>query len=192
MIVCPVCEHAQPDGAECDVCGRRLAEARVGPAAAAPPPASREGFEPTRLPDAPGAGAFLEAAPELEPTRFAPVDAPDLAAVELEPTRAAPVDAAGEEVPDLEPTAQAGLPDDGPTPPPYAPTGRSCRTPAAEGERVCGRCGMRLPFVDGPLLVPLDGPAPEEGPRGCPSCGVPASGKLCPTCGARLEGSELM
>lgn len=171
MIVCPVCEHAQAQGAECEVCGKRLLS---GPAAIPfVPPV--EGLEPTRHADVDASAPLL---PELEPTRAAGVDVAEDPAPDLDPGRAAPVDVADDPVPDLERT-QDGVPDDGPTAVPAIATCRYCRTPAAPGERVCGRCGMRLPL--------FEERADEEPPppRLC-GCGAAVTGPLCPNCGARM------
>jgi hypothetical protein len=174
MIVCPVCEHAQAQGTECEVCGRRLAR---GPSAAdlAVPPVL-----------------------DLEPTSHAPIDAPEQRLPELEATRhaaaaavagepvpgieatrTAPVDVDAEPVPDVERTS-APIPGDSPTAIPAITVCRYCRTPAAPDERICGRCGMRLPVI----VVAGEGEG-EPPPRVC-TCGTPVRGALCPSCGARM------
>ncbi|HTN53027.1 MAG TPA: hypothetical protein VML50_11530 [Anaeromyxobacter sp.] len=176
MIVCPVCEHPQSSGAECELCGHRLA----GGEASAPPVPLVEGLEPTRLEPV---DAQEERLPDLEVTRHLPVPLapPDaLEALDLEPTGASPVDVAAEALPDLERTA-AELPGDGPTPLATVTICRYCRTPAGPGERICSRCGMRLPVE----AVPGTAAPTEEGPRLC-SCGTPVRGSRCAACGARL------
>src|SRR5262245_33489977 len=81
MIVCPVCEHAQALGTECEVCGKRLAR---GPSAA---------------------DLALPRVPDLEPTSHAPIDAPEQRLPELEATRHAAAPAvAAEAVPGMEGT----------------------------------------------------------------------------------------
>ena len=82
--------------------------------------------------------------------------------------------------PDLERTA-AALPGDARTELPLFATCRYCRTPAMPGERICARCGMRLPVV-APATPEVSRPL-----RHC-SCGtaVRADASLCPSCGARL------
>jgi hypothetical protein len=177
MVVCPLCENAQAGGTECEVCGRRLP---AGPEAAAPV-ALLEGLEPTLAP----AAADLPAAliPDLEVTSFAPTGAPAAQLVpDLEPTPAAPVEVAVEPMVGVERSLE-GLPADAPTPYPAVVVCRYCRTEAAVGERICGRCGMRLPAV---ALVPPP-PTADEEPRLC-SCGTPVRGSLCPSCGARTSG----
>jgi hypothetical protein len=174
MIVCPVCEHAQPHGGECEVCGKRLA----GP----PPPAAAiervEGLEPTGYEG--GAVAVADPVPGLEPTGHGEVHlVPDLVP-DLEATRAAPVDVDAAEIPGVERSGAAGLPADARTVLPAFPTCRYCRTPAVPGERVCSRCGMRLPV----LSAPGSAAAPAEAVRLC-SCGAPRRGPVCPACGAR-------
>ncbi len=170
MIVCPVCEHPQPQGAECDVCGKKLLHG----AAAIPFVPPVEGFEPTRLADV---DADAEKLPGLDPTGYAPAEAVHDPAPDIEDGRAAPVDVAVEPVPDVERTA-AEIPGDTATAVPAFATCRYCRTPALPGERVCGRCGMRLPVYES---APEGAAAP---PRRC-SCGAVVTGSLCPSCGAR-------
>ena len=171
MIVCPVCEHPQAQGAECEVCGKKLLH---GPGAIPVVPPV-EGLEPTRHAEVDAGGGAM---PELVPTGHGAVDAPVELAPGLESGRAAPVDVPGERVPGLDHGAE-GIPGDVPTAVPAIVTCRYCRTPAAPGERVCGRCGMRLPV--------FEERAPEEAPpvRRC-SCGTVVTGSLCPTCGARV------
>jgi hypothetical protein len=171
MIVCPVCEHAQAQGAECEVCGKRLG----APSVVDPVQPPVEGLEPTGR-----AAVDVPAAPlpELEPTRHAAAAAADDRTPDLEATRAAPVDVDVEPAADVERTA-GGIPGDAPTALPAAVACRYCRTPAGPGERICGRCGMRLPVL-------ASGPAPDAAAEGwrC-SCGTLARGSLCPSCGAR-------
>jgi hypothetical protein len=179
MIVCPVCEHAQAQGAECEVCGKRLL-AGVAPSDLAIP--LMEGIEPTLqgAVDAPP-----ERVPELEPTRLdttAAAAAPALDVTpDLEATRAAPVDVQVAPVPDVERTAME-IPGDVPTAVPAFVTCRYCRTPAMPGERICSRCGMKLP-----LVAASTGNSAPVVDRTC-TCGTPIrpGASLCPSCGARL------
>ncbi len=177
MIVCPVCEHPQAQGAECEVCGKRLVAGLTATELAVP---RLDGLEPTRA-------APVDAPPEriadLEPTRQ---DAPAAPAVDptpdLEATRAAPVDVESDPTPDLERTA-AEIPGDAPTAIPAIVTCRYCRTPAPLGERICGRCGMRLPVV-----TEGAGPPEEAALERICTCGAPIrpGAALCPSCGARV------
>ncbi len=176
MIVCPVCEHAQERGAECEVCGKALL---VRGAAAIPEVAPVEGLEPTGHA---AVDAIEETVPELEPTLHRPVDVDAPPVPDVEPTRTGPVDVVADTVPDLERT-QADLPDDGPTPLPLTVTCRYCRTPAMPGERICGRCGMRLPALPG--AAPPAAPLAEA--RRCTDCGAIAPGARCPACGSRVS-----
>lgn len=180
MIVCPVCEHQQAQGADCDVCGKRLV-AGVSAADLAVP--AVEGLEPTlhAAADAPPS-PIVELEPTLHAASGAP--APDVTP-DMEPTRAAPVDVVVAPAPDVERTA-AEIPGDLPTALPAFTTCRYCRTPAMPGERICARCGMRLPVVPGGgKAVAAEAPAQ----RVC-SCGtvLRPDASLCPSCGARLRG----
>jgi hypothetical protein len=173
MIVCPVCEHAQAQGAECDLCGKGLAP---GPAAVAAVPRI-DGLEPTSLAD----GSFVAASPiaELEPTGHAAVAVLDELTPGIEPTRAPPVDVEVTPTPGIERTA-AEATGDARTEVPLFVTCRYCRSPSMPGERVCGRCGMRLPSFGG------TGREAAQEVRRC-GCGAPVTGSLCPSCGARAS-----
>lgn len=178
MIVCPVCEHQQAQGAECEVCGKRLV-AGVSAADLAIPRV--EGLEPT-LHGPAGPAPAGERIAELEPTLHAATGAaaPGDPTPDLEATRAAPVDVAVELTPDVERTS-AGIPDDLPTALPAFTTCRYCRTPASPGERICSRCGMRLPVAPQAAAG-----APAAVLRIC-SCGMTLREgvSLCPSCGSR-------
>lgn len=175
MIVCPLCEHQQVTGSECEQCGRRLEEGRGTDAPVAP----MDGLEQTALDTAGVAAATADLLADLEVTRFEPAEAPLLSEVvpDLEQTRAEPVEIAADPTPDVE-RVQAGLPEDGPTPLSMVVTCRYCRTEAGPGERLCGRCGMRL---EGLAAAPA---AAAASLRLC-SCGTPVTRPRCPACGAR-------
>jgi len=176
MIVCPVCEHQQAAGSECERCGRHLVEGRGTDVPVAP----LEGLELTTL-DPVGAAA-LPSPPiaELEVTRFDAAELPLLSEQmpDLEQTRAEAVEVLDDPTPDVE-RVLAGLPDDGPTLLPIVVICRYCRTEAGPGDRLCARCGMRLATT---AAAPL--PAGAAGPRLC-SCGTPVTRPRCPSCGAR-------
>ncbi len=174
MIVCPVCEHAQAAGGECEVCGWVLAAAG---GRAAPPAVPVEGLEPTAHERV---GVRAEPFADLEPTLRPPADEVPGEAPDLDAGRAAPVDVDAPMLPDLERAAD-GVPEDGPTAIPTFTTCRYCRTPAMPGERLCARCGMRLPVVEEPRAAATA----EVGLRRC-GCGALVAGdRLCPSCGAR-------
>jgi hypothetical protein len=168
MVRCPLCEHEQPSGEQCEVCGRRLASS-AGAALEVP---AIEGLEPTSHaavdadsepieafePNAIGALAIdgaLPADPLALPVDGAPADPPQ-AWVErtAQDPVAAPQAAA---LSDVEPTAHAS-----PPPPPHDPFAlavcRYCRTPAAPGDVFCERCGMKLA-----IYHRAGGPAQEGG-----------------------------
>jgi hypothetical protein len=176
MIVCPVCEHQQEAGSECEVCGRHLVEGRGTDAPVAP----LEGLEHTAQEPAAEAAALAAPLEGLEVTRFEAAELPLLAEAvpDLEQTRAEPVEVAPDPTPDVE-RVQAGLPDDGPTLLPMVVVCRYCRTEAGPGERLCARCGMKLAGVAAAAPAAL-----EAAPRLC-SCGTPVTRAVCPACGAR-------
>lgn len=182
MVVCPVCEHQQAVGEECQVCGHALAGPGVVPLPVDPLP----GLESTSLADAGPVPGLAMA--ELEPTRHRPAAGVAPPAPDLEPTRAAPVAVAAEEMPGLEATRGEPIPGDEPTARPLALTCRYCRTENPPSEVVCGRCGMRLPVWDGPAAAAA---GPEE-PVRCPSCGTLGAGEICTGCGGlvRRQGAE--
>ncbi len=169
-MICPVCEHPQAQGAECEVCGKRLVEGPGGIPAVDP----LEGLEPTGLAsvDAP-ADRLLELEPTALPPRAETLPEP----LALEPTRVDAVDVAVEPTPDVERIGD-GLPEDARTEVPLFVTCRYCRTEAMPGDRVCARCGMRLPDYGGPAA------SSEAAPRLC-GCGALVRGSVCPACGAR-------
>lgn len=173
MSTCPVCEHQQAAGSECEVCGRPLVAGRGTDAPVAP----LEGLEPTGLgtgPDTP-----LDPVPGLEPTRLEGwAEAATEAVPDLVATATAPVQVTAEVMADLEPTFAPPI-DDGPATVPAVVTCRYCRTEAAPGERRCGRCGMRLPVPFSPAAT-----APTAARAMC-SCGTPVTRAVCPACGAR-------
>ena len=180
MIVCPVCEHQQSQGAECEVCGKKL----VHGAAAIPRVAAVEGLEPTghAAVDAPP-----ERVPGLEPTGHAAAGEVQGTVPDMESGRAAPVDVEAPTIPGVERVTD-GVPGAGPPVIPSMVVCRYCRTTAMPGERICTRCGMRLPSFDGAAAGAgrAAGAGPDAEARIC-SCGTPVRGSSCPNCGARVR-----
>ncbi len=177
MVVCPVCEHQQPAGDECQVCGHKLTGPGVVPLPVEPLP----GLEVTALG---GAEAVAVAPlPDLELTHHRTAAAEAAPAMDLEPTGAAPVAVSAEVVPDLEPTQGETIPGDVPTPRPAILVCRYCRTENPPGETSCLRCGMRLPIWEGPAAAPPEGQAPVR----CPACGTQNAGEICTGCGGLVR-----
>ncbi len=184
MIICPVCEHPQAQGNECEQCGKQLTRPRpvAGPVAPLPE------LEPT--PHAGGrAPVPVERVAELAATRMAPVPAlPPERVADLEPTRAAPagnvMDAPLQEL------DSGREPDDGvrTAPPAGAATCRYCRNVQAEG-LVCEKCGMRLPRLRPGFAAARDEP---EGSWGrCPRCHTRGrTGRACTDCGTVVRAAE--
>jgi hypothetical protein len=139
-----------------------------------------EGLEPNQA--APVALDGLAPMEELERTEYeaTPMSAADQVP-DMVATLAAKVEAEVDMVPDLERVGDDILADEQ-TPYPVLVVCRYCRTEATFGDRLCSRCGMRLPSVE-----PLGGQGSgEEAPRLC-SCGAPVRGARCPACGARTS-----
>ena len=187
MIICPVCEHQQAQGDECENCGKKLA---VAPAAAAAAPVARlPDLELTRV--AGPAQVAVAPLPELEATRMAgPAQVAVAPVPELETTRQAQVAAVQvAPVQDLELTR---APADGQRT--AAPTGavvcRYCRNVQASG-LLCDKCGMRLPRVRATEASAK--PAARKGggdPQWvrCSKCNTPTqTGRACTTCGTVNE-----
>lgn len=164
MTVCPVCEHHQAAGDQCEVCGKRFSEA-----AEAVPVSAIEGLEPTVLGGM--AVAEMESLAGLEPTVHPPAVVEGEGALEV--------------VPDLEPTSSDPLAWEDRTPLLLAPLCRYCRTPANPGEVMCGRCGMQLP-----LVRPVAEDLPDDSLRCCPGCGTRSGREICPECGGRMPVSS--
>ncbi|HZN95251.1 MAG TPA: hypothetical protein VFB81_21215 [Myxococcales bacterium] len=182
MITCPVCEHTQAGGDECEQCGKRFTvRAAAGPVNV---PRLAE-LEPT--PHAGGAAEVrAEPIPELESTRVRQgPDLPPLSFPEIELTRQPDGgDADGPPLPDLE---LGRAPDDGVrTEVPWgAVKCRYCGHEQAEG-RLCDRCGMRLPRFgpDGAAAPAAEAAAVDDGLRVRCKCGSPARpGQRCVNCG---------
>jgi hypothetical protein len=171
--ICPLCEHVQVGGAECEVCGRLLGAAVAGPAEVATLPE----LVPTALTaGAEAAGAPLEL---LETTAFAWPSAPAAERMaDLEGTLAAPVEVTDDRTPDIEATRLTPV-DDAVELLALGVTCRYCQAEALPGEVLCVRCGVRLPV---PLAPELSSAA---GQAALCSCGAPVRGSICPQCGAR-------
>lgn len=181
MITCPLCEHQQAFGFECEVCGKELG----GLSALGPPPAREERLEGLEPNAGPPAGEVPVAPLEgLEPGRFQEAAlAPPEAVAGLELNQAAPVgEVPLERFDDL--TADRA-PDDGQRTvlATDAVTCRYCRqvqAPAAS----CVRCGMSLPRVQAPEEGVILGTAEVVAGR-CRACGVRGvAGQRCTDCGA--------
>jgi len=179
MAKCPVCDHEQAFGLECDVCGKDLG----GLGALGPPPVAVqpvEGLEVT-IPERVG-DVSVERLGELEATRAADVAVAVQPLPDVEQNRAAPV---GEVPVERVDVTVDRVPDDGVrvAAPSGAITCRYCRNVQATGT-ICERCGMRLPVA---IIVPrAAGAAKPAEPvhTRCKSCGAPATaGERCGDCG---------
>ncbi|MBN1210703.1 MAG: hypothetical protein JXB05_37995 [Myxococcaceae bacterium] len=189
MIICPVCEHQQAQGDECDNCGKKLQAPRVAAAVAVAPLPELEQTHHA------GGRVAVEAPtiPELDHTRQqAGPDLPPQVMPDMETTRTAPVDKVSvEAVPEMD-TGRAA--DDGVRT--AAPTGavvcRYCRNVQAEG-LVCDRCGMRLPRARlAPTATAKGGVNAEDLTwLPCQKCRTPTRpNKICTVCGTRVVADE--
>jgi hypothetical protein len=173
MATCPVCEHVQPAGDECAVCGHKLS----GPGAEATPVEPLPDLEPTlqAAVDVPA-----DPVPDLEPTRLdaGPGAVSEGLAPWTEATRADPVGAVpADPVPGIERHRAEAVPDDEPRLDPLAPVlCRYCRATGMPGDKFCVRCGMRLPRFE-----------QERGELVCRDCGAMGQGPRCRRCGARMS-----
>lgn len=192
MTVCPVCEHPQVTGDECEMCGRRFERRAVAVAQPVPVAALPE-LERTQHAAA-GAHVPVERLGELDGTRHAPVPRlptaplPELDAGRAERVGPVPVERVG----DLEATRLPAVrlePAAGTVAlPPGAVQCRYCRNVQLAG-LLCDHCGMRLPR---PRAAQATGAAGEVAAGDwlqCPHCHATArAGRACHQCGTRLQG----
>jgi hypothetical protein len=177
MTVCPVCEHQQAQGSECEVCGKRFGSSKVAelPVTALPE------LERTAFGAAPVVG--VTALPELEATRLAAgPDLPLVRLVDVEGTALAPVgEVAVERLPEVD---LGRYVDTGPrTPLSLTRVCRYCKNTQAEG-LTCDRCGMLLPSAALEASEPAASRPGEEEIIKCPQCGSRvAVGQVCGGCG---------
>jgi hypothetical protein len=181
MVICPLCEHQQPFGFECDQCGKDLSGLAGLEGLGPPPPnvVAVEGLDATvgpRVGDVP-----IERVAELEVTSFGAVQVALDVTPEMDTGRAAAVgEVAIERVADL---SLDRAPDDGVRT--AAPTGvqrcRYCGNTEARGS-VCDKCGFRLPRVAALEVGVIV--AGEAVKTRCRMCGAPATaGEKCGDCG---------
>jgi hypothetical protein len=193
MIICPVCEHQQAQGDECDNCGKKLAVQKVAAAVAVPTLPELEQTHHV------GGRVAVDAPilPELDQTRQqAGPDLPVQLVPDIETTRTAPIGKVSvETVPEMDTGRVA---DDGVRT--AAPTGkvvcRYCRNEQAEG-MVCDKCGMRLPkarlVAGSPAAVKAAAAAKAEELLWvpCQKCKTPTRpNKICTVCGSRVVAEQ--
>lgn len=184
MIICPVCDHVQPEGTECDVCGRVFPAPAIVAAPVAPLP------ELELTPHAGGRVAVEVAVlPELDSTRMkAGPDLPPQVVQDLEATRAAATGAV--QVAPMQELDTGRAQDDGvrTAAPVGAVTCRYCRNVQAQG-LLCDNCGMRLPRARPAATAVAGAKRPggdDDGWVACSTCHTPVRpGKACSQCGTR-------
>ncbi|HEX8437362.1 hypothetical protein [Archangium sp.] len=187
MIICPMCEHQQAQGAECEVCGKKLtAVAPIAVAVAVLPE-----LEQTQLAGGRAPVPAVAAIPDLELTRQQAVPSVAVQAVpELDTGRSA---AAGNvmvaPMQDMD-TGRAASDGVKTAPPSGAVVCRYCRT-VQESGAVCDRCGMRLPKVRMATPEASAAPAASGERTRCPRCHTPAhAGRACITCGTLVPSAD--
>ncbi|RKH13083.1 hypothetical protein D7X74_22475 [Corallococcus sp. CA047B] len=184
MIICPVCDHVQSEGEECDGCGKRFPGLVSTEAPVVVQLAELE------LTHHAGGRAEVESAPiaDLDLTRLrSGPDLPAMSVPDLELTSSGATGAVSvDPMADLD-TGRA--PDDGvrTVAPVGAVTCRYCRHVQAEG-LLCDGCGMRLPRVRVAAPVAAKGRAREGERVPCSSCHTPSyPGRACVACGTKVE-----
>lgn len=182
MIVCPLCEHQQDFGLECELCGKALG----GLDDLGPPPVTAvplEGLEATHT--QPVGPVAVTALAELETRQVSGAVAVERM-TELDATAAAPVGAVTSEAIEL---TEDRAPDDG------IRTGlaenltcRYCRNVQAPSQgAICERCGMSLPRLASTAAPSGVVPAASTEWTRCRSCGAPARvGGRCGDCGREV------
>lgn len=182
MITCPLCEHQQELGFECEQCGKDLGTlADLGP-----PPTRDEPLEGLETHEVVGDVA-AEILPEIEPTTYAPVEVSPDVTPELERTAHGSVgDVTVEPMIDL--TVDRAVDAEPKTP--LVQGTVSCRYchHAQPAQRLCERCGMSLPRIAGTVAAagPVTRPAGEM--TRCRACGAPAKvGQRCGDCGHEID-----
>jgi hypothetical protein len=186
MVVCPVCEHQQDIGLECEVCGRDLG-ALSGLSGLAPPPVATQRLAELEItiPDRVGE-VGVERVADLQMNAFAKVEVALEMTPDLEASRQAPVgEVPVERIAEL---AEDRAADDGVRT--AAPSGqvvcRYCKNVQQAGTQ-CERCGMKLPIA----LKLLAKEIPVSEWVRCRSCGAPGPvGERCRECGKVVEEPE--
>ncbi len=187
MIICPICEHQQAQGIECDVCGKKLvAAAPVAVAVTALPDLEGTQLAGGRAPVAvaPVADLELTARPAAQVGAVAPV-------ADLDAGRSAAVgNVVVAPVQDMDTGRSDWV---GPkTAKPSGPTVcRYCRTPQAEG-LVCERCGMRLPKPRETAAAPATAALVASGEwTKCTKCQTNTrAGRACVSCGTHVPAAD--
>ena len=179
-MICPVCEHQQEFGFECEVCGKDLG----GLDGLGPPPVAPErveGFEVTLQPavDEVPVGPLSD----LENTRMEAAEVSVSPMNDMETTAAAKMEVSVERMEDM---TDDRAPDDGVRTevPRGAVTCRYCRNVQALGG-VCERCGMAIPRVPVPVAAATKKVLAVT--VRCKACGAPGlAGTRCKECGKEL------
>lgn len=187
MIVCPVCEHQQVAGYECDVCGKDLGASLGGSDLIAPPAPEVPRLPELELPPNAAVGEVaVQRMPELElNATLGLANVPTPAMPDLDTARAPAVAVPVERLADLA-QDRAEFVGQKAQAPGASLQCRYCGTVQAQGA-ICDRCGMRLPRAAAGLA---EDKLPAELVR-CKFCGSPGhAGHRCKECGRVLPAKE--
>lgn len=164
MITCPLCEHQQELGFECEQCGKDLGTlADLGP-----PPTRDEPLEGLETHEAVGDVA-AEILTEIEPTAHG-----SAGEVTVEPM----IDLTVDRAVDTEPRT------------PQVQGSVSCRYchHVQPAQLLCERCGMSLPRLARTAAAPVPVTRPPDEMTRCRVCGAPAKvGQRCGDCGHEID-----
>ena len=180
MITCPLCEHQQEFGFECEQCGKDLGTlADLGL-----PPTRDEPLEGLETHEAVGDVA-PETLPEIERTTYAPAEVSPDVTPEIELTAHGSVGEVPVE-PLIDLTVDRVVDDEPRTPQVKGSVScRYCHHVQPE-QLLCERCGMSLPRLAGTAAarVPVSVIRPHDEMTRCRACGAPAKvGQRCGDCG---------
>jgi ribosomal protein L34E len=187
MIICPMCEHQQAQGTECEVCGKKLTAVAPVAVAVAPLP----DLEQTQVAGGRAPVPAVAAIPDLELTRQQAAPSVAVQPVpELDTGRsAAALNVMVAPIPDID-TGRAASDGVRTAAPAGAVVCRYCRNVQDTGA-VCDRCGMRLPKVRMATPEASAAPAASGERTRCPRCHTPAhAGRACITCGTLVPSAD--
>lgn len=187
MILCPVCEHSQAQGAECERCGKQLVVVKVPDL----PVAVLPDLEITKMA---GTDAPVQVMPlqDIEITKLAAgPDLPVQQVQDMESTHTAPVNVHALEIDGLEQHRLESNPAERTRVPEGPIACRYCGTPGLPGS-FCDGCGKKhASFVQPGARDAKGGFSKDAAPMVRHACGVLTRALMnCSSCGVFVEISE--